>query len=174
MKEEIINRVKKSSLHIINLEDYYPEGKRATLDIKNWLFEDFVLKEQDFRQRAKTYNWEQYQDCYVALTCSTEAIIPAWAYMLLCTYLEPFTIKTVVGDLVVLETAIYQDIIRNLDCSVYHDKPIIIKGCTQKPIPPNAFIQLTTKLKPIAKSIMYGEACSAVPLFKKTNNLNIK
>ena len=167
MADEIINRVANSKLVTIDLEDYYPEGERLLLDIKDWLLEGLVLREKDFRQQASEHNWEQYQNCFVALNCSTDAIIPAWGYMLLSTYLEPYASKTVIGDLSNLETSIYQEIISKLDVSNFQDKPIIIKGCSNKPIPDNAYIQLTTKLKPFVKSIMYGEACSSVPLFKR-------
>lgn len=167
MSEEIINRVANSKLIIIDLEDYYPKGERILFDIKDWLLEGLVLREKDFRQQAIEHNWQLYKNCYVALTCSTEAIIPAWAYMLLSTYLEPYATKTIIGDLTVLETSIFQQIIAELDVTQFKDKPIIIKGCSNKPIPDNAYIQLTTKLKPIVKSIMYGEACSSVPLYKK-------
>lgn len=167
MTNNIINRVANSKLELINLEDYYPHGKRVVPDIKDWLYEELVLREKEFRQQAKLFDWEQYNDCYVALTCSSNAIVPAWAYMLLSTYLAPFANKTILGSLDVLETSIYQDIIKALDVSQYKDKSVIIKGCTNKPIPDNAFIQLTTKLKPLVKSLMYGEACSAVPLYKR-------
>ena len=167
MTNNIINRVANSKLELINLEDYYPHGKRVVLDIKDWLYEELVLREKEFRQQAKLFDWEQYNDCYVALTCSSNAIVPAWAYMLLSTYLAPFANKTILGSLDVLETSIYQDIIKALDVSPYKDKSVIIKGCTNKPIPDNAFIQLSTKLKPLVKSLMYGEACSAVPLYKR-------
>ncbi len=167
MKGEIINRVANSKLVTVDLEDYYPKGERVLFDIKDWLLEGLVLREKDFRQQASAHNWQQYKNCFVALTCSTEAIIPAWAYMLLSTYLEPYATKTVIGDLTVLETSIFQQLITELDVTQFKDKPIIIKGCSNKPIPDNAYIQLTTKLKPIAKSIMYGEACSSVPLYKK-------
>jgi hypothetical protein len=167
LKEDIINRVANSKLITIDLEDYYPKGERVIFDIKDWLLEGLVLREKDFRQQASKHNWEQYKDYFVALNCSSDAIIPAWAYMLLSTYLEPYAFKTVIGNLNTLETAIYQDIIFQLDVSEFQDKPIIIKGCSNKPIPDNAYIQLATKLKPIVKSIMYGEACSSVPLYKK-------
>lgn len=166
MKDEIINRVANSKLVTLNLEDYYPDGKRILFDIKDWLFEGFVLREKEFRQQALEFDWSQYQDNYVALTCSTDAIIPAWAFMLLSIYLEPYAKKVLIGNLEQLETSIYQDVLNNLDVSSYKDKPIIIKGCSKKPVPQNAYIMLSSKLKPIAKSIMYGEACSSVPLFK--------
>ncbi len=167
MADEIINRVANSDLITINLEDYYPEGKRVLFDIKQWLFEGLILKEKDFRQAVITHDWSQYQNNFVALSCSTDAIIPAWAFMLLSTHLEPYTKKVVIGDLETLETTIYQDIIYSLDVSKFNDASVIIKGCSNKPIPPNAYVMLTSKLRPIAKSIMYGEACSSVPLYKK-------
>ena len=136
-------------------------------DIKDWLYEGFVLREKDFRAQVSAFDWSQYQDQYVALNCSSDAIVPGWAYMLLSIQLEPYAKKVIVGSLDNLETSIYQEIINNLDVSDFKDKPIIIKGCANKPVPQNAYIMLTSKLKPIAKTIMYGEACSSVPLFKK-------
>ena len=170
MKEEIINRVANSKLAVLDLEDYYPEGKRVLIDIKDWLFDGFVLREKDFREHIKQHNWSQYQDNYVALTCSTDAIIPAWAYMLIILELESISKKTIIGDLETLESSIYQDIINYLNLDVFKNKPVIIKGCSNKPVPRNAFLMITEKLKPIATSIMYGEACSSVPLFKKSKN----
>jgi len=166
MADEIINRVANSKLITINLEDYYPKGERVLFDIKDWLFEGFVLREKNFRNQAITYNWEQYQNCYVALTCSSDAIIPGWAFMLLSIYLEPYAKKIIIGNLETLETSIYQDVINTLDLTEFTNKPIIIKGCSKKPVPQNAYIMLANKLKPITKSIMYGEACSSVPLYK--------
>ncbi len=167
MADEIINRVANSKLVTVNLEDYYPKGQRVLFDIKDWLFEGFVLREKDFRNQVSEHDWSQYQDSYVALTCTSDAIIPGWAYMLISIHLEPFAKKVVIGNLEQLETAIYQDIIQNLDVSEFEGKPLIIKGCSKKPVPENAYIMLATKLKPVAKSIMYGEACSSVPLYKK-------
>lgn len=167
MADEIINRVSNSKLVTINLEDFYPKGKRIVFDIKDWLFEGLILREKDFRLKAKEHDWLQYQDNYVALICSTDAIIPGWAYMLLTTYLDSYTKKVIIGNLETLETSIYQDIIANLDVSEFNDKPIIIKGCSNKPVPKNAYLLLTSKLMPVAKSIMYGEACSSVPLYKR-------
>ena len=167
MEEEIINRVANSVLVTINLEDYYPEGQRVLFDIKDWLHEGFVLREKEFRDQIASYNWSQYQDSYVALTCSSDAIIPGWAFMLISLQLESFAKKTIIGTLENLETAIYQDVLSTLDVSEFTNKPLIIKGCSKKPVPQNAYIMLASKLKPIAKSIMYGEACSSVPLYKR-------
>ncbi|RAJ18037.1 DUF2480 family protein [Olleya aquimaris] len=167
MKDEIINRVANSKLVTLNLEDYYPEGKRVLFDIKDWLFQELVLKEKDFRDYIKNHDWSQYKNQYVAITCSVDAIIPDWAYMLLVVNLEPFVEKCQIGSLEDLETSIYQDIINAIDGSIYQDKPVIIKGCSNKPVPINAYVMLTNKLKPFAKSIMYGEACSFVPLYKR-------
>lgn len=167
MEEEIINRVANSSLITIDLEDYYPQGKRSIIDIKEWLHEGLILKEKDFRKQLKNISWDQYTNHYVVLNCSTDAIIPGWAYMLITTYLTPYAKKVVVGDIEKLETILYQTEIDKIEFNQFTDKPIIIKGCSNKPVPQNAYIQLIQKLQPFAKSIMYGEACSSVPLFKK-------
>ncbi len=167
MAEEIINRVANSNLTTIDLEDFYPKGNRIVFDIKDWLYEELILREKDFRESVKNHDWSQYQDSYVALTCSSDAIIPSWAYLLLTVELTPFAKKVVVGDLPLLETVIYQDIINLIDISEYKDKPIIIKGCANKPIPPSAYTLLIEKVKTVAKTIMFGEACSTVPLYKK-------
>lgn len=166
MADEIINRVANSKLVTIDLEDYYPKGNRVLFDIKDWLYEGFVLREKDFRHQVSEFDWSQFQNQYVALTCSSDAIIPGWAYMLISLQLQPFAKKIVIGNLEDLETSIYQDIINDLDLSDLEGKPVIIKGCSNKPVPQNAYIMLANKLKPLAKSIMYGEACSSVPLYK--------
>ena len=167
MAEEIINRVANSKLVTIDLEDYYPKGKRVVLDIKDWLFQELVLKEQDFRNYIKNHDWSQYKNQYIAITCSADAIIPDWAFMLLVVNLQPFVEKSHIGTLEDLETAIYQDIISAIDATIYQDKAVIIKGCSKLPVPINAYVMITNKLKPYAKNIMYGEACSFVPLFKR-------
>lgn len=168
MDSEIVNRVASSALVTFNLEDFYPKGERILFDIKDWLLEGLVLRESDFRQRAAEHDWSRYNQTFVALTCSTDAIIPAWAYMLITTYLQPYAQKVVVGDLHTLETILYTEIIQNLDVSALQDKPVIVKGCSQKPVPQNAYLLLISRLQPVVKSIMYGEACSSVPLFKKS------
>lgn len=167
MEEEIINRVTNSKLKVIDLEDYYPKGKRILFDIKDWLLEGLVLREKDFRAYVATHDWSQYQDCFVALHCSTDAIVPDWAYMLISIQLQDYSKLTVIGTLEQLESIIYTTIISELDLSIYKDLPVIIKGCSYKPVPANALVLLSQRLKPITKSIMFGEACSSVPLYKK-------
>jgi hypothetical protein len=167
MAKEIVNRVSQSRLLTVDLEDYYPIGERVLIDIKDWLHEGFVLREKEFRVKIAEHDWKQYQDTYVALHCSTDAIVPGWAYMLIATKLQPFARNVVQGNLEELESSNYQNIIENLDVSPFKDKPVIIKGCSDKPVPQNAYLWITQKLLPVAKSVMYGEACSSVPLFKK-------
>lgn len=167
MAEEIVNRVANSKLKVIDLEDFYPEGKRLSFDIKNWLWEDLVLREKEFRAYVAKHDWSQYNNLYVALYCSTEAIVPDWAYMLISIQLQNVAKLTVIGNLEHLESMLYTEIISGLDLSEYKDAPVIIKGCSHKPVPANALVLLAQKLKPIAKSIMFGEACSSVPLFKR-------
>ncbi|SFS40571.1 Protein of unknown function [Zhouia amylolytica] len=167
MADEIVNRVAQSKLVTINLEDFYPEGARIQIDVSDWLEQGFLLREKDFRTKAQEHEWEQYANKYVALYCSTDAIIPAWAYMLLTTYLSSYARKVVVGDLEMLESVLYQEQIAALDVSAYRDLPVIIKGCSDKPVPKNAYLFLIQKLQPIVKSMMYGEACSSVPLYKR-------
>jgi hypothetical protein len=167
MAEEIINRVTSSKLKVIDLEDYYPDGKRVLFDIKDWLLEGLVLREKDFRAFVAEHDWSQYQDCYIALYCSTDAIVPDWAYMLISIQLQEYSKLAIIGDLEQLESIIYTSIISELDLKIYQDMPVIIKGCSHKPVPANALVLLSQRLKQIAKSIMFGEACSSVPLFKK-------
>ena len=167
MSDKIINRVANSNLVNIDLEAMYPKGKRVTFDIKKWLFEGIVLKEKEFRKHIENHDWTQYKDDYVALNCSEDAIIPSWAYLLISSELAPYAKKIIVGDLELLETLIFHEVIENLKIENFKDKPIIIKGCSEKPIPNSAFSMLIQKLFPVAKSIMYGEACSTVPLYKR-------
>ena len=163
---EIINKVANSVLEVFDLEDYYPSGNRTQVDISQWLFEGFLLKEKDFREALKNHDWKQYENQYVAINCSTDAIIPAWAAILVTTHVSPYAKKVVSGDLNDLESALYQEILPTLDYSKYQDKPIILKGCSKKPVPESAYVFAVQNLQPFAKSIMYGEACSAVPLYK--------
>lgn len=167
MKEEIINRVANSKLITFDLEELYPEGERVLFDIKDWLFEGLILKEKEFRSSVTGHDWSRYEGQFLALTCSTEAVIPGWAFMLIATTLQPYVKKVVVGDLEQLETAVYQDILQNVAIEPFRDKPVIIKGCSNKPVPQNAYLIALEKIQPVAKSVMYGEACSSVPLFKR-------
>ena len=166
MEGEIINKVANSALEIFDLEDYYPKGVRSQVDISQWLLEGFLLKEKDFREHLKNHDWSQYQDHYVAVFCSTDAIVPAWASILVSIQLAPFAKKIVNGTLEDIDTALYQEILPTIDYSVYQDKPVIIKGCSKKTVPMSAYVLAAQKLQPFARSIMYGEACSAVPLYK--------
>ena len=164
---EIINKVANSKLITIDLEDYYPKGERVLFDIKQWLFKELILKEKDFRASVESYNWASLKGQFVALHCSADAIIPSWAYLLITSKAAPHAAKIVVGNLELLETTLFQEVIAKLDTTNYKARPIIIKGCANKPIPPTAYTLLIEKLLPIANSVMYGEACSTVPLFKQ-------
>ncbi|MFK5958299.1 MAG: DUF2480 family protein [Lutibacter sp.] len=167
MPDKIVNRVANSQLKTVDLEEFYPRGTRTIIDLKKWLFQELILKETEFRAHLKNHNWSQYKNHYIALTCSSDAIIPSWAFMLISTYLTPISKKIIVGNLNDLETSLFQEIISQINIEEYKGKSIIIKGCANKPITQTSYIQLIEKLQPIAKSIMFGEACSTVPLFKK-------
>jgi hypothetical protein len=167
MAEEIINKVANSVLEVFDLEDYYPKGIRTQIDISQWLHEGFLLKEKDFREALKYHDWTQYQDHLVAVYCATDSIIPAWAIILVTTHVAPFAHKVVLGTILDLETSLYQEILSKIDYSIYQDKSVILKGCSKKPVPESAYVIAIQQLQRVAKSVMYGEACSAVPLFKR-------
>lgn len=167
MSDEIVNKIAQSGIVTIDLEEFYPEGKRILFDIKPLLFQELILKEKDFREFIKNEDWSKYKDCYVAITCSNDAIVPTWAYMLLTLSLQAYAKKIVFGSLETLETVLFNEIISNLNIAAYKDARIVIKGCGTKPVPISAYVALTEKVKPIAKSIMYGEPCSTVPLYKQ-------
>lgn len=165
--DEIINRVANSALEVFDLEDYYPAGNRMEVDLSQWLLEGFLLREKDFREQLKNHDWQQYQDAYVSVFCSTDAIVPAWASILITLQLSPFAKKIVSGRIEDINISLYEEILSNLNYESYRDKPVIIKGCSRKPVPEAAYLLAAQKLQPLAKSIMFGEACSAVPLYKK-------
>lgn len=167
MSNEIINRVTNSSLEVFDLEDYFPKTDILFLDIKQWLFEEIILKEKDFRKTLKNHNWQNYRGKYIAIGCTSDAIIPSWAYMLVASYLIPFSLKTIKGTTDDLLLAIYQEELSKIDYSYLENKSVIIKGCSRKNVPEAAYVLATSYIQPIAKSVMYGEACSAVPIFKK-------
>ncbi len=167
MAGEIINRVAASKLVTIDLEDFYPSGERVVIDLKDWLHEGLVLREKDFRSSVKAHDWSAYEGKYAAVSCSTDAIIPSWAYLLITISLAPYAKKVVVGSLELLESQLYETIIESLPLDAYQNRPVIIKGCSEKNIPETAYASLISRLLPVAGSLMYGEACSSVPLFKK-------
>lgn len=167
MEGEIVNRVAKSGLITINLEEWYPQGKRIAFDLKDNLWQGLALKEKDFRAFLKEQDWSAYQDAHVAIFCSADAIIPTWAYMLVATYLEPYAATIVFGDLDALEIQLFENMLANRDFSEYKDARIVVKGCSDKAVPPAAYVTLTRKLRPLARTIMYGEPCSTVPVYKQ-------
>ncbi len=167
MAKEIINRVATSALITFDLEEHYPIGDRVALDISQWLDQGIVLREKEFRAALAAYDFSVFQDTFIALYCATDALLPAWANLLVASHLQPYAQKIVWGSLEELETAIFQEMIQNLDVSPFKDKPLIIKGCSEKNIPPSAYIALVETLQPHVKRLMYGEACSSVPLYKK-------
>jgi len=165
---EIINRVANSPLVTFNLEDYYPRGERVLYDIKDNLFQEMILREKDFRAFVKEHDWSQYADKYVALTCSVDAIVPTWAYMLLVTKLEPHAKMVVFGGLDTLETVLFKEALGQVDFTEFEDTKVVVKGCGDLPVPEFAYTEVTRLLRPYAATIMYGEPCSTVPLYKKT------
>ena len=167
MENEIVNKVSQSGLVTIDLEEFYPQGERVLFDIKDHLFQGLILREKDFREFIRNEDWNKYKDKYIALVCTADAIVPTWAYMLLTTQLEPLAKKVVFGNLETLETLLYSEILNKLNIENYKDARIVIKGCGNLPVPKAAYVQLTSLLRPVAKSIMYGEPCSTVPLYKK-------
>lgn len=167
IQENIINKVAQSTLVSFDLASLYSPGQRVVFDIKDHLFHGLMLKEKDFREFIKTNNWETYQNKNVAIICSADAIVPTWAYMLLATKLNPYVNSLVFGSLEQLEIEMYNTAINKLDMEVFRDQKIVIKGCGDIFVPIATFVAFTAKLTPVAKSIMYGEPCSTVPLFKR-------
>ncbi len=163
----ILNKVAESLLTTIDLEEYYPKGEMAVFDMKDFLFMELILKEKDFREALKNLNWEQYKEKNVALTCSADAIIPMWAYMLVATNLQPVAREVVFGNEKTLLNTLFIKNLSQLQAENYIDKRVVIKGCGDLPIPETAYVEVTKKLRPYVKSIMYGEPCSTVPIFKK-------
>ena len=166
MSEEIINKVASSGLITIDLEEFYPKGERVLFDLMPLLFHELILKEKDFREFIKEHDWAGYKDKMVAITCTADAIVPTWAFMLLSIALEPYAKKIVFGNLATLEAILFNEVLKSINYSDYQDKRIVIKGCGNLPVSTNAYVELVRGLKPFAKSIMYGEPCSTVPLYK--------
>jgi len=167
MENEITNKVALSGIITIDLEEYYPQGERVLFDIKKLLFQELILREKDFREFVKNEDWSTYKNKYVALICSADAIVPTWAYMLLAIQLEPFVKKVVLGNLEILETILFNEILNAININDFKDARVVIKGCGHLPVPKSAYVEIARLLRLVAKSIMYGEACSTVPLYKQ-------
>lgn len=167
IQQSIVNKVAQSGLVNLDLADLYQNGERELYDIKENLFHGLILKEKDFREFVKGHDWTEYTGKHIAITCSADAIVPTWAYMLLANKLAPYAQTTVFGDLEALETVIFDRAIGKLDLEKYRDQRVVIKGCGDIPVSVSAYVDITTRLSGIAKSIMYGEPCSTVPIYKR-------
>ncbi len=166
MENEIVNKVANSALITFDLEDYYDKGERILYDIKQNLFQELILKEKDFREFVKNHDWSQYKGKNVGIICSAEAIVPTWAYMLLATRLQPYANKVVFGGSESLEQALYQQALSKIDLETYRNAKVVVKGCGNLPVPTFAYVEISGLLTPVVQSIMYGEPCSTVPIFK--------
>ncbi len=165
--EEIVNRVAKSPLITLDLKEFQVAGERVFFDLKDWLFQEMILKEKDFRAYVKEHDWSQYANKHIAVGCSVDAIIPNWAYMIVMSKLSGVATDVIQGTLDDLERRIYTDLFRVIDFTGYQDKKLVIKGCSDIPLPEYAFGEITKCLLPYASSIMYGEPCSTVPVWKR-------
>ena len=163
----LINRVANSSLVTINLEDYFPAAERVVFDLKDYLFMELILKEKDFRAALKDHDWTQYTGKQLLVYCSTDAIIPVWAYMLVSAYAAPHAASIFQGTETEFLKAHYRQVVADIDGSAYVDQRIVIKGCSDRPVPPEAYVALTARLQPYARTLMYGEPCSTVPIYKR-------
>ena len=167
MSDMIVNRVAESGLITIDLEDYYPKGAAVVFDMKDHLFMGMILKEKDFREALKKLDWEKYRDKYVAITCTADAVIPVWAYMLVASNLTGIARDFIMGTEKELHRDLFLKNLSAINANEYADKRIVIKGCGETPIEDFAYAEITKLLRPVAKSIMYGEPCSTVPVYKK-------
>ena len=167
MDQPLVNRVANSSLITLDLETFFPEGEVVGFDLKDHLFQGLILKEKDFRDALKEHDWSQYAGKNLAVYCSTDAIIPMWAYMLVASYAAPYALDMVQGSPEQFAEQALLKKIAALDPAEYTDKRLIIKGCSDKEVPPSAYLEITRRLQPVAKTIMFGEPCSTVPVFKK-------
>jgi hypothetical protein len=167
MEETIVNRVSSSGLISLDLEDFYPEVDRVLYDIKDNLFMGMILKEKDFRTFLKEHDWSQYQNKHIAIFCSEDAIIPTWAYMLVISQLNQVGAYSLVGSAEDLAKELISQEISRLELSSFMDGRVIIKGCADIASPAYAMSKLVSHLQPVAKSIMYGEPCSTVPIYKR-------
>ena len=162
----IENRVEKSGIITLDLVDFIPPGNQHVVDVKDFMHEGLILREKDFRLRIKEKDWSEFQDGFVAVTNSSDGIIPLWAYMLISSALQPYSSLVVRGNKSHLKGALLRRSIEAIDETDFKDKRVVIKGCGKEPIPESAYIAITQKLQPVVKSLMFGEACSTVPVFK--------
>ncbi len=167
MEEIIVNKVAASGLISLDLEEYRHKGERIIYDLKDNLFMGMILKEKDFREFLKNHDWTIYEGKNVAVICSEDVIIPTWAYMLLALHLQPYVNTFVLGDLQALETKLYQEALEKIDYKSYKDARVVVKGCSNDLIPPAVYMEISKKLKPYVRSLMFGEPCSTVPLYKR-------
>ena len=167
MEETIINRVANSALITIDLEELYDQGERVLYDIKHNLFQEMILKERDFRSFLKEHDWSQYADKNVAIHCSVDAIVPTWAFMLLANKLQPHAKNVVFGNLEDLEKELFNQALSKIKAEEYVDAKVVVKGCSKVEVPVSTYVEITRMLTPYAASIMYGEPCSTVPIYKK-------
>lgn len=165
--QPLVNRVAASSLVTFNLEDHFPKSQVFQFDLEEYLFKGLILKEKDFRLAMKEYDWRALEGKMLAVYCSADAIVPTWAFMLVTSYATPFAQSVFFGTPEELIKHHYHTLIENLDLSHLKDRKVIVKGCSQKPVPISAYVELTRRLRPIAQSIMYGEPCSSVPIYKR-------
>jgi hypothetical protein len=166
-EEVIINRVANSGLVSLDLEDFYHAGERVVYDLKDNLFMGLILKEKDFREFLKTHDWSQYAGKNIAITCTEDAIVPTWAYMLVALHLEPHANLFVFGNLEDLERKLYEDALSKINYAEYEGKRVVVKGCSKVAVPIAAYVEISRRLKPYVQSLMFGEPCSTVPLYKK-------
>lgn len=167
MSEPFKNKVAESGLVTIDLETWYPKGETAVFDMKDYLFMGMIVKEKEFREALKNIDWQIFTNKNVALTCSADAIIPVWAYMLVTSYLQPVAAEIVMGDEKELHKSLFLKNLSAINVNDYTDKRIVIKGCGDTPVADYVYIEITKLLRPVVKSIMYGEPCSTVPVYKK-------
>lgn len=167
MEAEIVNRVAGSGLVTLDLEDYYHPGERVVYDLKDNLYMGLILKEKDFRAFLKEHDWRQYAGKNVAITCTEDAIVPTWAYMLLTLQLQPVAHTVVFGTLADLEEKLYYDAIAAIQPEDYRDARVVVKGCSKVPVPTAAYVEITRVLRPVVQSLLFGEPCSTVPLYKR-------
>ena len=167
MSETLVNKVAESGLITLNLEEWYPREEIMVFDLKDHLFMGLILKEKDFREALKNTDWSAYQNQHVAVACSADAIIPAWAYMLVATYLTPVAAGVFQGTPEQYRSSLFLQRIKQIDTQPFIEQRVVVKGCGDLPVGPDAYLEITQILQPVAKSIMYGEPCSTVPIYKK-------